>query len=261
MIFTSFCLPSPPMNNPSSPLPQSLAFDRKAGSYDTHAHVQRDTAAWVAEWLPPAGEFGSCLEFGAGTGNFTRHLESRFRHLEASDHAPGMVEQGRQTFPGVSWNQRDAWNPSDRSGAWDFIASCSLLQWAADPVAVLARWRGILRPGGRHLSGIYIAPSLPEFGALMPERRPFPWRAAEAWRESFVAAGFAVSRLELRTREYIYPSARALMRQLHGTGATVTGDPLPSGRLRALLNDYETTYRRPDGVPATWTFCRLEAVA
>lgn len=249
------------MNNAASTLAPSLAFHRKACSYDTHAHVQRDTAAWVAEWLPSAGEFGACLEFGAGTGNFTRHLVSRFDRLEASDHAPGMVEQGRQTFPGVNWNQRDAWAPPDGPGLWDFIASCSLLQWAADPVAVLARWRRLLRPGGRHLSGIYISPSLPEFGSIMPERCPFPWRTGEAWRESFLAAGFAVTRLELRTREYIYPSARALMRQLHGTGATVTGDPLSAGRLRTLLNDYETTYRRPDGVPATWTFCRLEATA
>jgi len=250
-----------PTTSPDTLRP-ALGFDRKAGCYDTHAHVQRDTAAWVAEWLPAAGAFGTCLEFGAGTGNFTRHLATRFATLEASDHAPAMVAQGRRCFPMIEWSERDAWNPTDLPGAWDFVASCSLLQWASDPTAVLSRWRRLLRPGGRQLSGIYIAPSLPEFGALLPERRPFPWRTADDWRGHFAAAGFGAIRVETRTREYIYPDARALMRQLHGTGATLTGDPLPPGRLKTLLRDYDRVHGRADGgVPATWTFCRIEAVA
>lgn len=240
---------------------ERLAFHRKATCYDTHAHVQRDTAAWVAEWLPGAGEFGACLEFGAGTGNFTRHLSGRFTTLEASDRAPGMVERGRFAFPSVRWIERDAWHPQDGDGTWDFVASCSLLQWADEPVEILRRWRRVLRPGGRQLSGIYIAPSLPEFGALMPERRPFPWRTAEEWRASFEAAGFHAIRQETRTREYVYENARALMRQLHGTGATVVGAPVPTGRLKTLLRDYEEAFARPGGVVATWTFCRIEAVA
>jgi malonyl-CoA O-methyltransferase len=238
-----------------------LAFDRKAASYDTHAHVQRDTAAWVAEWLPARGSFTTCLEFGAGTGNLTRHLRSRFSMLEASDHAPGMVTQGRHTFPDVNWSQRDAWNPDSPSGKWDFVTSCSLLQWATDPIDVLSRWRRVLRPGGRLLSGIYIAPSLPEFGALMPDRRPFPWRTADEWQHSFKEAGFYLIKVETHTREYLYPNARALMRQLHGTGATVMGAPLPSGRMVRLLHDYDRVHARPGGVPATWTFCRIQGTA
>jgi SAM-dependent methyltransferase len=176
-----------------------------------------------------------------------------------------MVAEGRRLFPEARWRERDAWRVGDgdgESGAWDFLASCSVLQWAADPVDVLKRWRRIMRPGGRQLSGIYIAPSLPEFGALLPERRPFPWRTAEAWRESYAAAGFGAIRVETHTREYVYSNARALMRQLHGTGATVVGDAVPAGRLVKLLRDYEREYARPDGgVPATWTFCRVEATA
>ncbi|MBC8041302.1 MAG: hypothetical protein H7Y06_12225 [Opitutaceae bacterium] len=84
----------------------------------------------------------------------------------------------------------------------------------------------MLVPGGRQLSGIYIVPSLPEFGILLPEQRPFDWRTAQTWRHCFTAAGFKVTRLESRTREYIYPAARPLLRQLHGTGATVRTAPL-----------------------------------
>jgi SAM-dependent methyltransferase len=246
--------------NPQNPSDE-LAFDRKATSYDTHAHVQRDTAAWVAEWLPLRHRPLACLEFGAGTGNFTRHLARVFSNLEASDHAAAMVATARQAFPEITWTQRDAWNPPDAPASWDYVSSCSLLQWAEDPVRVLQAWRTLLRPGGRVLSGIYIAPSLPEFACLLPGRVPFPWRSADQWQKSFEAAGFAKIRVESCGRDYVYPSARALLRQLHGTGAFRLGEPLPVGELRAFIRDYERRFGRPGGVVSSWTFCRIEGVA
>lgn len=241
--------------------PRHPAFNGKASTYDVHAHVQRDTAAWVAEWLPEAGQFNRCLEFGAGTGNFTRHLQGRFATLEVSDLAPEMIAKGRRELPGLHWTQRDAWAPRDEPAAWDFLTSCSLLQWAPEPVEVLRRWRKFLRKGGRHLSGIYTAPSLPEFAALMPDRQPLRWRSSTAWGDYFTAAGFRVVRLEELTRGYHYPSARALMRQLHGTGATKTDRPLTVGQMKRLLQAYEARFRSPAGVLATWTFCRIETEA
>lgn len=244
------------MSETSSP-----AFNGKASTYDVHAHVQRDTAAWVADWLPEPGAYGRCLEFGAGTGNFTRHLRGRFAALEVSDNAPAMIANGRQELPDVNWTQRDAWVVEGEPQAWDFLASCSLLQWAPNPVEILRRWKQLLRAGGRQLAGIYTAPSLPEFAALMPDRQPLAWRSSEAWRGFFVEAGFGVVRLEELTRSYHYPSARALMRQLHGTGATRTTRPLSVTQMKELLRAYEARFREPAGVVATWTFCRIETVA
>ena len=48
-------------------------FDRRASVYEEHAPVQREAAAWLAEWLPETIG-GPVLEVGAGTGLFTRHL-------------------------------------------------------------------------------------------------------------------------------------------------------------------------------------------
>jgi malonyl-CoA O-methyltransferase len=241
--------------------PPALAFDRKASVYDLHAHVQRDTAAWVAEWLPQARENATCLEFGSGTGNFTRHLTRCFRTVEASDYAGAMVAAGRESIPAARWTQRDAWAPQGETASRDFVASCSLLQWAPDPVDVLTRWHALLKPGGETLSGIYIAPSLPEFRHLLPERQPLQWRTGDEWETCFRLAGFRDVRLESCTREYIYPGARALLRQLHGTGAFQIGDPLPLSQTRALIQGYEAAYSRAGGVVATWTFCRVQATA
>jgi malonyl-CoA O-methyltransferase len=237
------------------------AFDRRAASYDAHAHVQRETAAWVAEWLPPAGACARCLEFGAGTGNFTRHLVERFAEVVATDLAPAMVAQGRVAVPAATWRVADAWAPEASPPAPEFLASCSVLQWAPDPVAALARWRALLAPGGRALSGIYIAPSLPEFGELQPDSRPFPWRTAGEWRAHFVAAGFTVERLESRTRAYFYPDARALLRQLHGTGTTPSEARLGPGAMKDLIRRYDACFTGPEGARATWTTCRVEARA
>jgi len=211
-----------------------LKFDGKAASYNSHAHIQRDTADWVAEWLPQPSTSDTCLEFGAGTGHFTRHLSGRFAHLEASDIAPHMVEEGERDLPAVHWTQRDAWGPGKDADFCSFIASCSLLQWAADPVTVLRAWRTLLQPGGRSLSGIYIDPSLPELGSLLPSSHQFPWRTADDWRTHFTDAGFSINRSETKTCNYVYPSVHTLFRRLHGTGATLPQRPLPGEQIREL---------------------------
>ena len=51
-------------------------FDRRAAVYEDHAPVQREAAAWLAEWLPEKIE-DPALEAGAGTGLFTRYLVGR----------------------------------------------------------------------------------------------------------------------------------------------------------------------------------------
>jgi len=241
-------------------MPEALAFDRKAGAYNDHAHVQRDTAAWVAEWLPAHGRHARCFEFGAGTGNFTRYLCERFATIEASDIAPHMLEQGRQALPHVNWVVQDAWQPTVPAESVDCVASCSLLQWADDPVAVLQRWHRLLKPSGTLISGIYISPSLPELGSLLDADRQFLWRSAAEWERCVTAAGFKIVRCETTLRRYSYPSALVLLRRLHGTGAIRLGRPLSTGEVKKLIEEYQACYAVPEGVMTTWTFLRIEAV-
>jgi SAM-dependent methyltransferase len=144
-------------------------------------------------------------------------------------------------------------------GPWDWIFCSSMLQWAADPEKVFAAWRERLVPGGRLLAGLFVEGSLPEWRAVAGEASPQVWRPAEEWCANLGRAGLRVARCDVQPRVFEYASARAFLRSVHGVG----GAPqrrLPQGRLRRLLGDYEACFHAPGGVPATWMFCRVEAV-
>lgn len=237
-----------------------LAFDRKASSYHQNSHVQQDSADWVAAWLPNDINKARCLEFGAGSGNLTKSLIPLFSHVEASDIAPAMVAEGRRRHPGAHWDVRDAWSPDIPSvPEWDMITSASMLQWAPDPVVVIQRWSRLLRPDGRILCGVYVSPSLPELGLLLPETRQFPWLNSDEWVQAFAAAGLKVHRHESLTRRYVYPSPQVMMRRLHDTGVALSHNPLSVSAMKRILRQYAQANSVPGGICATWTTLRIEA--
>jgi malonyl-CoA O-methyltransferase len=234
----------------------AASFGRAASNYREHARVQATLADWLAEWLP-AKHDGRALEIGAGPGIFTRKLLPWAGALTATDISPAMCAAGRAELPQVDWRVMSAEAPEP--GPWDWIFCSSMLQWAADPEKVFAAWRERLVPGGRLLAGLFVEGSLPEWRAVAGEDSPLAWRPAEEWCACLGRAGLRVVRSEAQPRIFEFPSARAFLRSVHGVG----GAPqrrLPLGRLRRLLHDYETRFHAPGGVPATWMFCRLEAV-
>jgi SAM-dependent methyltransferase len=234
----------------------AASFGRAAPNYCKHARVQATLADWLAEWLP-AKHDGRALEIGAGPGTFTRKLLPWVGALTATDISPAMCAAGRAELPQVDWRVMSAEAPEP--GPWDWIFCSSMLQWAADPEKVFAAWRERLVPGGRLLAGLFVEGSLPEWRAVAGEDSPLAWRPAEEWCACLGRAGLRVVRSEAQPRIFEFPSARAFLRSVHGVG----GAPqrrLPLGRLRRLLHDYETRFHAPGGVPATWMFCRLEAV-
>jgi malonyl-CoA O-methyltransferase len=234
----------------------AASFDRAAPNYHEHARVQAALADWLAEWLPVKRD-GSALEIGAGPGVFTRKLLPWAGVLTATDISPAMCAAGRAALPQVEWRVMSAEAPE--AGPWDWIFCSSMLQWAADPEKVFAGWHEQLAPGGRLLAGLFAEGSLPEWRAVAGEDSPLAWRTAEEWCACLGRAGLRVVRSEVQPRVFEFPSARAFLRSVHGVG----GAPqrrLLLGRLRRLLRAYEARFHVPGGVPATWMFCRIEAV-
>lgn len=237
---------------------ESPAFARKAGSYDAHASVQADAAAWLAEWLPRKATDKSYLELGCGTGLFSQYLADRFKTIECTDVSPEMLEQCRERLPRANYRVLDAWKPTSANDEkWDTLCSSSLLQWAPNPVDVLYNWSQRLEENGRLLLGFFVAPSLPELDQVLEGNSPVQWRSPNEWKDAINAAGLRIERMESTTHYYHYASALEFWRSLHGTGVNVSRR-LTVGTLRRLLREYEAAFTTESGVAATWTFCRAE---
>lgn len=231
------------------------SFGRAARTYEVHATVQRAMAGWLGEWIPE-DRAGRALELGAGTGLFTRKLEPWNGEMTASDIAEDMCEAGRRVSPGFSWRVMRAETPD--GGPCDWLFACSMLQWLENPVAVFRAWRGMLKPGGRVLAGLFAEGSLPELRALTKGWTPLTWRTPEEWDEAVTGCGLVLRRSESGERVFHHGSSLELLRSLHGVGAAPYHQFTP-GKLRRILRDYDTLHRYPEGVRSTWVFHRFEA--
>jgi SAM-dependent methyltransferase len=253
----------------------AASFGRASRTYGAGAGVQEAMSEWLSEWLP-ADRSGAALEIGAGTGLFTRRLVPWTGPLTASDLSEEMCAVGRTLVPQARWATMEAEKPI--GGPWDWIFSCSMLQWAADPEKVFSSWRKSLSPrgraprdacaqglgaadlaqGGRVLAGVFAAGSLAEWNALAGEAIPLRWKTPQEWRAHIESAGLRVVREDSVCRVFSYPSALALLRSVHDVG----GAPhrrYSAGKLRRHLRDYEARHRTVRGVNASWVFYRFEA--
>jgi len=232
-------------------------FDRRALQYEDHAPVQREAAAWLAEWLPDKIE-GPALELGSGTGLFTRHLIGRTDKLIASDAAPRMVAAGVTALPDAEWSVADAANPPGPRG-YRGIFSCSLVQWLPDPLEAFRAWHRASAPGARLVSGWFIRGTLGEFFYACPEASPFPWRDDAEWSDLLGQAGWQTARSEVRTFHRHHADSASMLREIHNAGAVVPRR-IGAGRLRGALRRYDHDHRGEAGVRSTFEFLRLEAV-
>lgn len=232
-------------------------FDRQAAQYERHAPLQREAAAWLAEWLPEKFET-PVLELGAGTGLFTRHLARRAQILIASDIAPRMVRAGSESFPEVEWRVAEAAAPpAGRDFGW--ILSCSLAQWLSDPAAVFRAWHRAAAPGARLLSGWFIRGTLEDFFTTCPEASPFVWRDEKEWIGYLDQGGWKTQRLETKTFLRRHADSAALLREMHNAGAVVSRR-IGAGPLRRALREHDKNHRGGDGLLSAFEFLRVEAV-
>ena len=232
------------------------SFGKKASSYETYAFVQSDAAAWLAEWLLEA-DCERCLEFGAGTGLLTSHLQGSFNEFECSDIEPAMVKLCREKFPTAVHSIRDAWAKQHDKNKWDLVTASSLLQWADDPEVVIRNWSELLTEDGRIITGLFIKPSLTEMYQVTGGETPLIWRDRSAWEAIAESAGMKVKRSEEKTMRYHYKSALDFWKSIHGTGTAISRRISPSQMMR-FFHNYESKFPSEKGVYATWTFCRLE---
>lgn len=231
------------------------SFDKAARQYGEYGHIQKDMAAWLAEWLPENHE-GRAMEIAAGTGFFTRHLLPWEGSFAATDASHAMLLAGQANHPGIPWKLCAA--DALPAESLDWIFSSSFLQWAENPVSLFAHWRSRLTNGGRILVGLFAEPTLPELRQLAPDSSPLKWRTPPVWDKALAEAGLVCLRMEHEPRTYRFSSGLELLRIIHRVGAAPRRR-LSTGQLRKLLDQYDRTHREGGHVVSTWTFLRVEA--
>ncbi|MDQ2105429.1 dethiobiotin synthase [Azospirillum isscasi] len=236
----------------------AAAFGKAALRYEDHAAVQRVAAERLAERvahlpLPPRPRV---LEIGCGTGFLSRALRGRIGPADwlLTDLSPDMLARCRAALGDPTDSEfriLDGETP-DLDGPFDLIVSSLALQWFRDPAAALARWAGLLAPGGRIAFATLAADSFRE------------------WREAHHALGLEAGVPAYPTRhdlDRLWPGGGAgtveedrllrrhadgleFLAELKGIGAHLPAEgrrPLPPGALRRVLR----RLARPEGLTMT----------
>lgn len=112
--------------------------------------------AWRAlleRWLPARS--GDVVDLACGTGSLTALVAGLGHRVVAVDLADKMVERARaktQDLAGqVTFRLGDVCDPPIEAASCDVILARHILWTLPDPQSALARWRSLLRPGGRFL--------------------------------------------------------------------------------------------------------------
>jgi SAM-dependent methyltransferase len=236
-----------------------MRFGECALHYENHAQIQAAVALRSAKWLSEDTRHETALELGAGTGLFTRHLAKKgFTQLYATDISSEMIAEGRRNEPAAVWSIVDAFTPSWEVPV-DRLYSCSLLQWATSPVAVLRSWRALLRPEGRLLVTFFIQGTLSELFPADSALAALKWRSEEQWLDSFRRAGWRVLRSATWQEMQSFPTPVAALRSVHLTGAVRTNRASVADLRRMLLAHKRAHTDRSGGVRLSFRAMQVEA--
>jgi SAM-dependent methyltransferase len=120
------------------------------------------TAAMIEGLALSPGD--AVLELGAGTGELAAQVANRVGasgRVLATDLAPAMVELVARLAadcPQLSADVADATATGLAGACFDAVASRMTLMLLPDPLAALAEWHRVLRPGGRLAVAVWAAP-------------------------------------------------------------------------------------------------------
>ncbi|WP_188261169.1 dethiobiotin synthase [Azospirillum tabaci] len=236
----------------------AAAFGKAAPRYEEHAAVQRIAAERLAERvarlpLPPRPRV---LEIGCGTGFLSRALRERIGPADwlLTDLSPDMLARCRAALHDPTDSEFrivDGESP-DLDAPFDLIVSSLALQWFRDPASALARWVGLLAPGGRIAVATLAADSFREWReahhALGLEAGVPPYPTRHALDRLWPAGGRGSVEEERLLRHHA--DGLEFLAELKGIGAHLPAEgrrPLPPGALRRVLRRLE----RPEGLTMT----------
>ncbi|MBN2751933.1 MAG: methyltransferase domain-containing protein [Rhodospirillaceae bacterium] len=244
-------------------------FSAAATTYEDHAAVQLPTARHLAESLPPGFVPRTIFDVGCGTGVLTRQLTHRFpqARIAGMDLAPAMINTCRAIWPHPHvFLCGDAEDFDAEGNAFDLVTSSFAMQWFADKPGTLARFAHALSPGGIFAIAVPVAGTLPELNdahntALGRPLAALDYPTADAYVTWMIDIGLIPIHVETQPVVAHYPNALEVLKSFKAIGATFHGTtkPLPPRDIHRLTAAYETAFKQPEGVPATYRVLTLIA--
>lgn len=238
-------------------------FDRAADDYDALAHIQREAADLLAEFLPPrSGACAPTLDAGCGTGLAgSRHLHDP---VIALDLAPAMARHARAHTPQSLCADIEALPLAGSSIGlyWSSLA----WQWCSLPRALDEAQR-VLKPQGLLLIATLGPATLHElrdaFSGLDNARHVIDFTAPEHLIEAAQHAGFTDIETRTRLLQAWHPDTATLVRRLKHLGASEVGPARRRALMsRTLWQTVQTRYekhRGPQGLPVSYEVILFKA--
>ncbi|MFH1753035.1 MAG: malonyl-ACP O-methyltransferase BioC [Candidatus Omnitrophota bacterium] len=241
-------------------------FSRYAQSYDDYCAVQDLCARELICKIGPES-FGSILDIGCGTGNFTRLLKTKFPYagITAMDISRDMLKIARAKLRdgGIEFLEEDAETVA-LDKRFDLISSNATLQWMEDLDRSLASYRHMLREDGMIWFSIFGRDTFCELNTAMQE---IFGKEARVSASCFVGAddlGRMMNRLfrnvsiEERRYQESYSSLKELLDTIRFTGTRGWGANNGAVWTRKRMEGLERAYlKRFGGIRATYQvfFC------
>lgn len=230
-------------------------FSSALPNYDKYAVAQYRIGEKLISLLRSTGRqhFPQVLEYGCGSGVFTRQLSQAFsiENWTLNDLCPECRDY-IQVQPATFYGGEAETMPHTQN--YDLIASASAFQWFKDPEALVCQAATLLNPGGIFLFNTFSPDNLSEIKSLTDRGLHYPTASTiKGWLEA------SFSNIEMYEERIIltFDSPREVLLHLKHTGVTGTssnGETWTPRRLVAFERAYREQFSTPSGqVRLTYT--------
>ena len=156
-------------------------WSRYARSYDRDGErvVGRPILGAIESNLLAEGFLGDVVEFGCGTGTWTRVIAGHAGYVIATDLSEAMLDVARDQlggFPNVRVQKADCATASFPRARFDTVLMANLLHVIDDPAPCLQNGYRILREGG-----VLLAVDLTTYGMKRTQKVRLGWRYLQRW--------------------------------------------------------------------------------
>ena len=228
------------------------SFSKHAITYDRYAQLQKSMAEKLASLLPIQLP-DNVLEIGCGTGLFTRHLLTKsVKQLTLNDIASGMLDVLSNSLTLSLETKISSGNAETlQFKNMDLICANAVFQWFQNPKATLLKLNKALTNNGSLIFSTFGPRTLIEFRQAANLVSPIDLYKKEDWVKMIDDSGFTIKYLDVEIRKIFFSSTMALLKNLQQIGASPTR-MVKIGRLRKLIQEYDSCFHTTQGVYATW---------